>query len=378
MKFALLFVLLFGVVASTLATSCFSGIGNLTILNPSCTGSATLEVGKEELLVDFKWNGTYTSRAAQKLTFVFGGCSVVARQTADNKPQFEIKNKPRYLPLTFVVERSKVVVKSTTDTEFSIKCTSSFEKIPDSSAFKINITYTAPPQADLKDLNVNLHGTIYEVESNDKVYEKAWFWIVIALICMLIVGSIITGIVIYCCIKRKKVSVHKEEDSMDKVEFDWTKTNAWEWPVEPYTPQQLELLMSFFPLYYTKNIHLHNLYAKSFLQKHPLNEKQFEVLKKEMKKMNKQRRKKPFGPEKLNQLTMITALYDCYEMNKIYKERYKNVSKKQTKGQSKSSKGQSNSFKGRIKSLKDRSFGPTKSQVKENSKVKGNSKVKPK
>ncbi|KAI6210399.1 hypothetical protein M3Y96_00324000 [Aphelenchoides besseyi] len=290
MHLAFSFVLLFGALGSTLAEDCFSGNGAVTVLNPSCTGSTLLKVETAQLEVDFKWKGAYSSNSEQKLTFVFGGCLVNAKLQGSTEPLFDINSKPRYFPLTFVVGRSKVVIKKEGELNIEVKCTSSFENIPNSSAFKINVTYTAPTAANLDGLIVNFHGSIYEVKPNDKIYTKVWFWIVVGLVCSLLVGAIIVGVVIYCCIKRKKVSVH-EDDSMDKVELDWTKTNVWEWPVEKYTPQQLKLLMSFFPKYYTKNGHLYNLYAKSFIQKHPLNEKQFEALKKTMKRVNRKRLK---------------------------------------------------------------------------------------
>ncbi|KAI6210398.1 hypothetical protein M3Y96_00323900 [Aphelenchoides besseyi] len=284
MHLAFSFVLLFGALGSTLAEDCFSGNGAVTVLNPSCTGSTLLKVETAQLEVDFKWKGAYSSNSEQKLTFVFGGCLVNAKLQGSTEPQFRINSKTRDLPLTFVVGRSKVVIKKEGELNIEVKCTSSFEKIPNSSAFKISIAYRADKPEDLKSMLVTYHGSIYEVKPNNKIYTKVWFWIVVGLVCYLLVGAIIVGVVIFLYKKAKKEGKKKElmMKQTKKIETCWAKSEGWQWPTESYTDRDLDHLLSFFPNMYSSNQHLHVIYIQAFLEKHPINEKQLAALEKEV------------------------------------------------------------------------------------------------
>ncbi|KAI6231132.1 hypothetical protein M3Y95_00349100 [Aphelenchoides besseyi] len=269
MRFGFVFFLVFGSISSISADSCFHEKNGWTTLNVTCTGSTMLEVDEQELIVDFKWNGWYKVRPLQNLTFNFGGCLIVAQQQGNNKAQFDIReffhhvarfilvlgNEPRYLPLKFIVRPNKFFMVPSVGSNVSFNCNPYFEPIPESSTYKINVTYSTIVRTDLKSLDVTFHGAIYELE---KFYEQDWFLIVVSSSCCQYYG-------------------------INEMRFADSHSNGWEWPTDRYKKEQLEQLQSFFPTMHSESKHVHSMYFTAFLLKHPLNEQQLAALKKEEK-----------------------------------------------------------------------------------------------
>ncbi|KAI6210316.1 hypothetical protein M3Y96_00315100 [Aphelenchoides besseyi] len=277
MHFGIIFFFVFVSLGSISADGCFNGKDDRTTLNVTCKGSTMLEVKKQELIVDFKWNGWYKVHPIQNLTFNFGGCLIVAQQQGNNKPQFDIRNEPRYLPLKFIVRPKKFFMVPSIGSNISFNCNPNFELISESSTYKLNVTYSTIVLTDLRNLNVTFHAAIYEPKAVKKFYEEIWFLIVVGVVGFLF---IVILLVCFCC---SSCSSCCQDKMMNGMRLSDSHSNEWEWPTDRYKKEQLDQLQSFFPIMHSESKHAHSIYFTAFLRKHPLNEQQLEALKKEEK-----------------------------------------------------------------------------------------------